>query len=79
MLFLFVVFVGGILLYFKMPTSPVKETKKEPQLIIRNTGKIFTQVDTSTYGKVPVQSNLRFEESETNPEELAALRDIFGN
>lgn len=78
MLFLFIVIIGGVLLYFYIPTPQVKEPEKKPQLIVRNTGKIFTQVDTSSYGRVPVEKNTLFEESETSTEELSALQDIFG-
>lgn len=78
MLFIFIVIIGGVLLYFNLPAPQVKEPEKKPQLIVRNTGKIFTQVDTSTYGRVPVQNKTRYEESETGSEELSTLQDIFG-
>lgn len=79
MLFIFIVIVGGVLLYFNLPAPQVKEPENKPQLIVRNTGKIFTKVDTSTYGRVPVQNNKRYEESEIDAEQLSSLKDIFGN
>lgn len=79
MLFLFILVIVPVILYLCIPSPQVKVQKESPKVIVRNTGKIFTKVDTSTYGRVPVQNEVRYEESKTNSEELNTLKDIFGS
>lgn len=79
MLILILFVIGTVLVYLCMPTPKVEkaQSKATPQVVIRKTGKIFTQVDTSKYGRVPVVTQSRYEESQISSEEQELLNSIF--